>query len=172
MTHRTRRILSTRGIRQPFRAATLAFIFLGIVSLGITSPAQTPKSSQTSASPSKIRFEDITRSAGIHFTHNNGAAGKKWLPETMGAGVAFLDYDNDGWEDILLVNGTDWPGSSQEKRRTTLALYHNNHDGTFTDVTQKSGLAIEMYGMGVAIGDYDNDGFDDIFITALGQSRL
>ena len=79
----------------------------------------------------------ITRSAGIHFTHNNAAAGKKWLPETMGSGVAFIDYDNDGYQDILLVNGEDWPG--QKKRGTTLALYHNNHDGTFTDLESPPG---------------------------------
>ncbi len=102
--------------------------------------------------------------------HNNGAFGKKWLPEAMGPGVAFLDYDNDGWQDILLVNGMDWPGHAHQ--HSTLALYHNNHDGTFSDVTQKAGLAVEMYGMGVTIGDYDNDGFDDIFITALGQNHL
>jgi hypothetical protein len=117
-----------------------------------------------------IKFEDVTASAGIRFTHNNGAFGKKWLPETMGSGVAFLDYDNDGWQDILLVNGKDWP--EHVKRHTTLALYHNNHDGTFTDVTRKAGLAVEMYGMGVAVGDFDNDGNDDIFITALGQNHL
>jgi len=144
---------------------TLACALSLALGLGLTSAAQ---SQQTS--PTKIHFEDITRSAGLHFTHNNAASGKKWLPETMGSGVAFLDYDNDGWQDILLVNGEDWP--SPKKRHTTLALYHNNHDGTFTDVTQKAGLAVEMMGMGVAIGDYDNDGFDDIFITALGQSRL
>ena len=128
------------------------------------------KGTPPSASGSATQFEDVTRAAGIHFVHNSGAFGKKWLPETMGPGVAFLDYDNDGWQDILFVNGTAWPGHAG--RHTTLALYHNNHDGTFTDVTQKAGLATEIYGMGVAIGDFDNDGYDDIFITALGQSHL
>ena len=118
-----------------------------------------------------ITFREITAQAGIHFTHNNGAFGKKWLPETMGPGCAFIDYDNDGWPDILLVNGTDWPGHPHAGA-TTLKLYHNNHDGTFTDVTAKAGLAVSFFGLGVAIGDYDNDGFDDIFITAVGQSHL
>ncbi|MGA7554149.1 MAG: CRTAC1 family protein, partial [Candidatus Acidiferrales bacterium] len=117
-----------------------------------------------------VHFEDITRAAGIQFVHNNGAFGKKWLPETMGPGVAFIDYDDDGWQDILLVNGMDWPGHAH--KHSTMALYHNNHDGTFTDVTKKAGLDVEMYGLGVAIGDYDNDGYDDIFITTLGQSHL
>ncbi|HWG57706.1 MAG TPA: CRTAC1 family protein [Candidatus Acidoferrales bacterium] len=117
-----------------------------------------------------VRFEDVTRAAGIHFVHNSGAFGKKWLPETMGPGVAFLDYNNDGWQDILLVNGTDFAGHGS--RHTTMALYRNNRNGTFTDVTRQAGLAVEMYGMGVAVGDYDNDGHDDVFITAVGQSRL
>jgi hypothetical protein len=118
----------------------------------------------------QITFRDITAQAGIHFIHNNAAFGKKYLPETMGPGCAFIDHDNDGWPDILLVNGENWPGHPGPV--TTPKLYHNNHDGTFTDVTAKAGLAIPMFGLGVAVGDYDNDGYDDIFITALGQSHL
>ena len=118
----------------------------------------------------QITFSDVTAQAGIRFIHNNGAFGKKYLPETMGPGCAFIDYDNDSWPDVLLINGENWPGHAGPS--STLKLYHNNHDGTFTDVTRRAGLAVPMFGMGVAVGDYDNDGFHDLFITALGQSHL
>jgi len=119
----------------------------------------------------QVTFRDITKQAGINFVHNNGAAGKKWLPETMGVGCAFIDYDNDGSPDILLIQGSDF-SDHHSGQRHILKLYHNNGNGTFTDVTARSGLGVEMYGMGVAVGDFDNDGWDDIYITGLGQSRL
>ena len=120
-------------------------------------------------SPSTVIFTDVTAKAGIHFVHNAGRTGKKYLPETLGAGCAFFDADGDGWQDILLINGKDF---TPKGRRSLPALYRNNHDGTFTDITAGSGLDVEMYGMGVAIGDYDNDGRDDVYITALGGDHL
>ena len=116
-----------------------------------------------------VKFTDITNAAGIHFTHNAGRTGKKYLPETMGSGVAFFDADGDGRPDILLMNGKDFVPRG---RHSTAALYHNNGDGTFTDATGGSGLDIEIHGMGVAIGDYDNDGRDDVYVTALGGDHL
>jgi enediyne biosynthesis protein E4 len=117
-----------------------------------------------------FRLADVTEAAGIQFRHNSGAFGAKYLPETLGSGCAFFDYDGDGWLDILLVNGMDWPGHRRE--RSTMRLYRNNRNGTFTDVTERAGLAVEMYGMGVAVGDYNNDGFPDLLVTAVGQNRL
>jgi enediyne biosynthesis protein E4 len=117
-----------------------------------------------------FHFANVTAAAGIEFQHNSGAFGGKFLPETLGSGCAFLDYDRDGWQDILLVNGMDWPG--HQKQRSTLKLYRNNRNGTFSDMTKAAGLDIELYGMGVAVGDYDNDGYPDIYISCVGQSRL
>jgi len=117
-----------------------------------------------------IVFSDATAAAGIRFKHNNGAFGKKYLPETIGAGGAWLDFDGDGWPDLLLANSKNWPGRPGPPTRP--ALYRNNHDGTFTDVTRGSGLEVDMYGMGVAAADYDNDGKTDVYLTGLGGNRL
>jgi hypothetical protein len=140
---------------------SVVLFFGAFTGTGAPAPANSPG----------VTFRDVTQQAGIHFVHNNGAFGKKFLPETLGPGVAFIDYDNDGWPDIFLVNGMDWPGHAS--KHSAPKLYHNNHDGTFTDVTHKAGLdAVEMFGMGVAVGDFDNDGYDDLFVTAYGQSHL
>ena len=122
------------------------------------------------ASPAVI-FRDITAAAGIEFVHTNGAYGDKLMPETIGSGAAFLDYDNDADQDLLLVNSSWFPGHEQETL-PTLALYRNDGSGRFTDVTRETGLAINCYGMGVAAGDYDNDGWTDLYITALGDNFL
>jgi hypothetical protein len=117
-------------------------------------------------------FVDITRSAGIHFVHNNGAFGKEYLPETLGSGVAFIDYNNSGRQSILLINGEDWPGHPVHHGRTTMELWRNNGNGSFTNVTRQAHLDVPVYGMGVTIGDYNNDGCDDIFVTTVGQNHL
>jgi hypothetical protein len=111
--------------------------------------------------------------AGIRFVHNSGAFGRKYLPETLGAGGLFLDADGDGWQDVLLVNSMNWPGRpAAPGAKSYPALYRNNRNGTFTDVTRGSGLEVEVYGIGGAAADFDNDGRIDVYLTALGGNRL
>jgi hypothetical protein len=140
------------------RAATL----LAVVALAfvVAGPA---------AAPGDVTFADVTRTAGIRFLHNSGRAGQKWLPETLGSGVAFFDADDDGWTDLLFVNGRDW---QPRGRRSFSALYRNDGRAGFRDVTAGSGLDVELYGIGVAVGDYDNDGLGDVYLTALEGDRL
>jgi hypothetical protein len=124
-----------------------------------------------SATPTSVsvRFTDVTGAAGIHFIHTAGKSGKKYLPETMGSGVAVLDVDGDGWPDLLFINSRPF---GPHAKKSTCALYRNNHNGTFTDITAGSGLDVEMFGMGVAVADYDNDGRDDVYITAIDGDHL
>jgi len=131
-----------------------------------------------------IRFADVTKKAGIGFIHTNGAAGQKFYPETFGSGVCVIDYDRDGWPDLFFVNGRAWtpdearsaatppPARQSHAPPSSPALYHNNRNGTFTDVTAPAGLVFDTYGMGCAVGDYDNDGFPDLAVTGYGAVRL
>jgi len=156
----------SEGLQEPMNRRNFLRGAAGVASAALLSR----NAFAASAAAPGFRFTDVTDAAGIRFRHNSAAYGGKLLPETLGSGCAFLDYDADGWQDILLVNGMDWPG--HKKQRSTLQLYRNNRDGTFTDVTRRAGLDVEMYGMGVAVGDFNNDGFPDILITCVGQNRL
>src|SRR5580765_1789022 len=124
--------------------------------------------------PPAVRFEDATKACGIDFIHVTGAAGKKWMPETMGGGVAIFDYDNDGRNDILIVGSSWWPGDPRAKtQKSALALYHNEGNGPdgmprFRDATAQAGLQKVIYGMGAATGDFDGDGWEDLYVTGLG----
>ena len=147
----------------------------GAVAIAVVNWHQPKKQAepQPTANTPPIKFTDATDTAGIRFQHVSGATPKKLLPETMGSGVAVIDYDRDGHPDLLFVNSRPWPGQTAPAGiKPTMALYHNKGDGTFEDVTKAAGLDIEMYGLGVAVGDYDNDGWPDLFITAVGGNRL
>ena len=131
----------------------------------------------TSAHPEPAWFVDVAGKAGITVRNvNGGAATKKYIIEATGSGVGILDYDRDGWPDIFLVNGTLLPASGGKAEAKAAPpsshLFHNNHDGTFTDVTAKAGLTGSAWGQGVCVGDYDNDGYDDLFVTQYGKNRL
>src|SRR5262245_30430905 len=145
-------------------ALTLSGTYLAQVFLSM------PGGLQSVPPTSAIQYVDVTKASGLTFRHNSGATGKKYLPETLGPGVAFIDYNGDGWQDLFFTNGKDWPG--QRRQPSTLELFRNNRNGTFTNVTVTAGLAREIYAMGSAVGDFDNDGDPDLFVSALGQSLL
>ena len=120
-----------------------------------------------------IRFEDLAKSAGIHFKHEAGFTNMHYFPEIMGGGVAWLDYDQDGYMDLLLIQGGKFPPTASAKpQAATSRLFRNQGDGTFIDVTEKVGLLHSGYGQGVAVGDYDNDGYPDIFLSCFGECHL
>src|SRR5690242_14924068 len=120
-----------------------------------------------------VIFEDVTKKSGLgKFKHVSGSPEKKLILEAPGSGVGILDYDNDGWPDIYLVNGSTSDAMRGKEKPPRAALFHNNHDGTFTDVTDKAGAANERWGFGVAVGDYDNDGWPDLYVTNYGKNRL
>jgi hypothetical protein len=175
-------------IGRAFRGSAVALILLTAAGVGAVwvarrKPAPAPPKITALAAPTAparadaemptVRFTDITSAAGIRFVHHNGAYGDKLLPETMGGGVAFFDFDGDGAPDLLFINSSDWPWSPKPAARApTMALYRNDGRGHFTDVTAGSGLDVKFYGMGVAVGDYDNDGRPDVFISGVGGGRL
>ena len=134
----------------------------------------TPKIEQRAATdePPEVRFTDVTTAAGVGFVHVNGAYGERLMPETIGSGAAFIDYDGDGCQDLFLVNSRYWEGHEEGRVRPTQALYRNDCKGHFQDVTEQAGLAFTTYGMGVAVGDYDGDGRDDLYVTSLNRNRL
>ncbi len=130
-----------------------------------------PVREEPSTAPPTLKFTDITLQAGIDFVHVNGAYGDRLMPETIGSGAAFFDYDNDGDPDLFLVNSRSWEGT-QSMQPARQALYRNDGTGSFEDVSKQAGLEFELYGMGVAVGDYDDDGWKDLYITAVGKNRL
>ncbi|MGO8698475.1 MAG: CRTAC1 family protein [Limisphaerales bacterium] len=124
-----------------------------------------------SAAP-PIRFRDATATSGIQFVHSDGSSGKRYIIETVASGLGLIDYNGDGWPDIYFLNGAPLPGTPPPQQPTMNALYRNNRDGTFTDVTAQSGTGVSGYCLACAVADYDNDGYEDIFITGYGQNWL
>jgi enediyne biosynthesis protein E4 len=160
------RIRGPRQMTVKNKLILLSLVALLILGLPSDSPSQGNGSKRT-----VVTFEDVTKTSGIVWVHNNAHSPERFLPETVGAGCAFFDYDNDGWMDIFLVNSgaSDFYSPATPLKN---ALYHNNHDGSFTDVTDKAGLSGGRFGMGVAVADYDGDGWQDLYVTNYGPNVL
>jgi hypothetical protein len=150
------------------RALLLAACALATSGCEPRSGGANPASASSAALP---QFVDVASASGIHFHHTSGASGRLYFPETVGSGCAFLDYDGDGHLDAFFVNSSRLPGF-KGKGPFYPALYRNRGDGSFEDITEQAGLAIDCYGMGVAVGDYDNDGHPDLYLTAMGPNHL
>ncbi len=149
----------------------------GISSAGVFAPVydenRRPITAGGFVDKGAVVFEDVTKAAGLSgWRHEMGTPQKKYILETDGSGVGLIDYDNDGWLDIYLVNGSTYDAISGKRTPPHAALFHNNHDGTFTDVAEKAGVTNDRWGFGVAIGDFDNDGWPDIFVANFGKNRL
>ena len=183
LSHADDSVIGAAFKRSGFILAAIALVVTGGVWWKQRKPAAAPAQVTPISSPAAAtrpaaeapvaRFVDVTAASGIGFRRHNGAAGDKLLPETMGGGVAFLDYDGDGDADLLFVNGADWPWNKSPRRPApTMALYRNDGLGHFEDVTQGSGLDVSLQGMAPAVGDFDNDGKVDLFVTGVGGNRL
>jgi len=173
---KSRRISANRSASW-WAAACAVFLLFG--GLSLRAGKQQQREVKSAASDTPGNFVDITGRSGVHFRHQASHTSRKYLPETMGAGVALFDYDNDGRLDIFLVNGAPLSDPTPKgwiPQKTGPQywnrLYHQKPDGTFEDVTEKAGLQGTGYGMGVAVGDYDNDGFEDLYVTAYGGNKL
>jgi predicted secreted protein len=177
--------MDDRVVGLAFKWSLVALAFLALLTAGVVWYAKKKPGSvrvgllsepvsleRMQAEVPMARFRAITSEAGIRFTHSNGAYGDKLLPETMGSGVAFFDFDNDGDQDLLFVNGREWPWRKATNTALTAALYRNDGAGRFDDVTRNSGLDVSIYGTGIAVGDYDNDGHVDVLLTGVGDNRL
>jgi hypothetical protein len=164
-------------VRRPLLLLTAALgLLAGCRKAAPTASAPPPTPAPTP--PPAIAFRESAKEIGVDFVHVNGAAGRKWMPETMGGGVAILDYDGDGRPDLLFVSGAYWPGDPRAAaQKSSLALYRNEGNGPdglprFRNVTREAGLEKGFYGMGASVSDYDNDGRDDVYVTALGGNHL
>ncbi|MFO0844877.1 MAG: CRTAC1 family protein [Gemmataceae bacterium] len=162
--------MARKGLSRSRLWAYLAGVAAGGLAVAIILTGRRPGDGSDDWPP--VTFQDVTRTSGIRFVHFSGATPRKLLPETMGSGVAVIDFDGDGRQDLLFVNSCPWPGQSGPPSPPTLALYRNLGGGRFSDVTREAGLDVTVFGMGATVGDYDNDGWPDVFVTAVGGNRL